>query len=241
MKFSTSLSIGLLSLCSIAVADPSTPKTYGVLLFRAFELLDVFGPLQALANLARTTQLNLVLLSETLDPVTTQPITSAMNKFNSSFFPTINPTHTLDNAPPLDVLIIPGGLGTRSPYLNRTIDFIAATYPKVQYMLTICTGSALAARSGVLDGRRATTNKASWSSVVSYGPEVEWVPQARWVVDGNIWSSSGVAAGIDAMFAFIGEVYGQDVASDIADLIEYERHTDADWDPFSDVWDVPRD
>lgn len=129
----------------------------------------------------------------------------------------------------------------RSPNLNRTIEFIADTYPKLRYMLTICTGSALAARSGVLDGRRATTNKASWSSVIGYGPEVIWVPEARWVVDGNIWSSSGVAAGIDATFAFIGEIYGQENATQIANLIEYERHLDPDWDPFSDVWGVPKE
>ena len=59
---------------------------------------------------------------------------------------------------------------------------------------------------------------------------------ARWVVDGNIWTSSGVSAGIDCMLAFISEVYGEDVAKGIADGMEYERHTDPTWDPFADLY-----
>ncbi|KAL2857280.1 DJ-1/PfpI family protein [Aspergillus pseudoustus] len=216
------------------------PKTYGMLLFRGFELLDVFGPLEALSVVARRTKIDLYLLAETLDPVTTEPLMPSMNRFNSSFFPTVNPTHTLADAPDIDVLIVPGGIGTRSPYLNDTIDWIAETYPKVQYLLTVCTGSALVAKSGVLDGRRATTNKASWSSVITFGPNVEWVPKARWVVDGNIWSSSGISAGIDATMAFIEYLYGADNATEIANIMEYERHTDPEWDPFSEIWGVTR-
>ncbi|KAL3475930.1 DJ-1/PfpI family protein [Aspergillus californicus] len=216
------------------------PKKYGMLLFRAFELLDVYGPLEALQLLSRETQLELFLISETLDVVTTQPLTASMNQFNSSFFPTIAPTHTLDNVPDLDVLIIPGGLGTRSPFINKTIDWIAETYPKVEYLITVCTGSGLAARSGILDGRRATTNKASWSSTITYGPKVKWVPEARWVVDGNIWTSSGISAGIDVTLDFIEKFYGKENATTIANTMEYERHTDPKWDPFSKIWDVPR-
>ncbi|KAJ0417298.1 class I glutamine amidotransferase-like protein [Aspergillus carlsbadensis] len=215
------------------------PKTYGMLLFRGYELLDVFGPLEALAVVARRTKIDLYMLAETLDPVTTEPLMPSMNRFNSSFFPTVNPTHTLADAPDIDVLIVPGGIGTRSPFLNDTIDWIAETYPKLQYLLTVCTGSALVAKSGILDGRRATTNKASWSSMTLYGPNVEWVPKARWVVDGNIWTSSGISAGIDATMAFIEHLYGADNATEIANIMEYERHTDPDWDPFSEIWGVP--
>ncbi|KAL4871475.1 hypothetical protein BDV12DRAFT_183843 [Aspergillus spectabilis] len=218
---------------------PSPPKTYGVLLFRAYALLDVFGPLQALHFLSSKAQLNLYLISETLHPVTTEPQMPSINTQNSSFYPTLNPTHTLSTAPDIDVLIIPGGPGARSPNINATVEYIAATYPKVQYLITICTGSFLAARSGVLDGRKATSNKAAWNQTRTYGPDVDWVPRARWVVDGNIWSSSGISAGIDATLAFIGEIYGEGNATEIANMMEYERHTDPDWDPWADVWGVP--
>ncbi|KAL2823812.1 DJ-1/PfpI family protein [Aspergillus cavernicola] len=254
MRLTTALSstISIALLCSSLVAggkqaspdqtpepSPNPPQTYGILLFRAFELLDVFGPLEALSLLATRTNLTLYLLSETLSPVSTQPLLPAMNPFNSTFFPTINPTHTLDTAPLLDVLIVPGGLGTRSPYLNLTLEYIKTVYPSLDFLLTICTGSALVAKTGLLDGRRATTNKAAWNGSIANAPNVHWVPRARWVVDGNIWTSSGVSAGIDATLAFIKEYYGREEASEIADLMEYVWHEDPDWDPFADVWDVP--
>jgi putative intracellular protease/amidase len=104
-----------------------------------------------------------------------------MLTFQVSSLPS-NATHTLENVLDFDVLIIPGGLGTRSPYLSRRIELIADTYPKMQYLLTVCTGSALTVKSGVLDGWRATTYKSSWSSVIAMGPKVEWVP-----LDGGAW------------------------------------------------------
>lgn len=80
---------------------------------------------------------------------------------------------------------------------NITIleDFVRRRYSQLEYLLSVCTGSQTLALSGVLDGKRATTNKAAWSAVTSLNSKVNWVPSARWVVDGNIWTSSGVAAG----------------------------------------------
>ncbi|KAK3291773.1 DJ-1/PfpI family protein [Chaetomium fimeti] len=218
---------------------PLPPIKYGMILFRSFEPLDVFGPLEALHMLSKIRHLQLFLISETMEVVTTQPVVAAMNPMNSTMYPTLPPTHTLSTVPDdLDVLMIPGGLGTRSPLINATIDYIAATYPKVKYLITVCTGSALAARAGILDGKRATTNKASWDANVIYGPKVKWVPRARWVVDGNVWTSSGISAGIDATLAFIEEMYGKENATYVANLMEYERHGDPNRDPFSDVFNV---
>lgn len=209
-----------------------------MLLFPAFESLDVFGPLDALQILSRQYKMDLALISSTLDPVSTQPRAASMNPKNSTFFQSVIPTHTLDNAPDLDVLIVPGGLGTRAPDLNATIDFIATAYPKLQYLITVCTGAGLAARAGVLDGKRATTNKASWAGTTALGPNVQWVAQARWTVDGNIWTSSGISAGIDVTLAFIEHLHGKDVATRLANSMEYERHEDPSWDPFSSIFNV---
>lgn len=169
------------------------PKNYGIVLLRAFDGMDIFGPIDALQLLAHWQQLNLYLIAETLDPVTSEPAAAAMNPFNSSFWPELLPTHTYDTAPDLDVLILPGGPGVRAPNLNATYDFIAERYPSLKYLITICTGAGLAAKAGVLDGKRATTNKSAWATILAMGPNVKWVSPARWVVDGNIWTSSGVS------------------------------------------------
>jgi transcriptional regulator GlxA family with amidase domain len=68
------------------------------------------------------------------------------------------------------------------------------------------------------------------------GPEVKWVARARWVTDGNIWTSSGVSAGIDVILAWIEEVFGKDKAKAIAEGNEYTRHEDPDFDPFAELY-----
>jgi len=176
-------------------ANATVPKTFGFLLFKGFAPLDIFGPLEAFQGVARRDKLTLYMLAETLDPVSTEP---NMNPANSSFFPSVLPTHTFANAPPIDVLLVPGGGGMRAPAadIKAHTDFIAKVFPTVSYFLTVCTGSGLAARAGVLDGRYATTNKRAFEQMRGYGPKVKWVAPARWVVDGNVWTSSGVCAPI---------------------------------------------
>lgn len=148
------------------------------------------------------------------------------------------PTHTFTKPPEdLEVLLVPGGFGTRDEQeMGAVRPFIKDCYPKLRYLLTVCTGSAVVARTGILDGKKATSNKKSWARATAQGPNVEWVPKARWVVDGNIWTSSGITAGMDLIYAFVGQVYSQEVAEDIANASEYERHLDPSDDPFAEVW-----
>ena len=77
------------------------------------------------------------------------------------------------------------------------LDFVKRQAPGAQYVLSVCTGSEVLAHAGVLQGKRATTNKASFKRIVDETRElgITWVPKARWVVDGKIWTSSGVTAG----------------------------------------------
>lgn len=175
---------------------------------------------------------NLALLSSTLEPVTTKSPVSP-----HALGQEVVPTHTFKTVPSLDLLLVPGGLGTRgsSPAIEETIAYIRNVYPTLKYLITVCTGSGLAARAGVLDGKRATTNKMAWDEITALGVNVEWVPRARWVVDGNVWSSSGVSAGIDVTLAWIEAVYGREVAERIANGIEYTRHEDSRQDPFADL------
>ncbi|KAJ5811463.1 hypothetical protein N7474_007764 [Penicillium riverlandense] len=210
------------------------PLRFGVVLFPGFQALDVFGPLDCINVLSRTDshRVSLSMLSSTLEPVTTKP-----PGFPAAIGQSIVPTHTFATAPPLDVLLVPGGRGARgsSPVVQEIIAFVKATYPQLKYLITVCTGSGLAARAGVLDGKRATTNKMAWQEITALRPEVVWVPRARWVTDGNIWTSSGVSAGIDVTLAWIEEVFGKQTAKKIADGIEYTRHEDPSLDPFAEL------
>jgi transcriptional regulator GlxA family with amidase domain len=168
--------------------------------------------------------MNLYLIAETLQPVSTKAPGKEFNPKNSNFSQAVLPTHTFENAPALDVLIIPGGVGTRIPSIKSTVDFVADMYPKVQYCITVCTGSGVIARTGYLDGKKATTNKNRWDITTKLGPKVHWIKKARWVVDGNIWTSAGISAGIDVTLAFIEDTYGREVVDSVTNALEYERH-----------------
>lgn len=205
----------------------------GIALYPGFEALDAFGPLNCINDLSRSDPITLSVLSSTLDPVTTK------SPFHpSSVGQSIIPTHTFANPPALDVLLVPGGLGARgsSTPVLETIAFIRDIYPQLKYLITVCTGSGLAARAGILNGRRATTNKRAWKEITALAPEVNWVARARWVTDGNIWTSSGVSAGIDVTLAWIEDIFGKEKAQFIADTSEYTRHLDPHLDPFAELY-----
>ncbi|KAL2070790.1 hypothetical protein VTL71DRAFT_13816 [Oculimacula yallundae] len=217
---------------------PALPYTFGMIVFPGFQALDVFGPLDALNVLAFTTKINLTVIADTLEPVTTNKVSWTTSAVNATFGETILPSHTFENAPPLDVLMIPGGLGTRAPGdgLNTTIAFIKDRYPTVKYLISVCTGAGVVARAGVLDGKCATTNKKAWGTTIIHGPKVKWVAEARWVTDGNVWTSSGVSAGIDVTIAWIAEVFGEAKAVAVADGMEYHRQTNSTDDPFAGLY-----
>lgn len=236
----------LFAMTAVSDTHPGKPVNFGIVVFPAFQALDAFGPLDALNLLSRSYDMNLYTIAETLDPVSTKLIPGAQKQpgaipatgpeeLASDFGQAILPTHTFENCPPLDVLIVPGGQGTRYVGIRSAIDFVRDRFPELQYLITVCTGSGVAARAGVLDGRRATTNKISWESTIALRPEVDWVHRARWVQDGNVWTSSGISAGIDVTFAWIGAVYGKDVAKNVAKRMEYTPVEDADDDPFADL------
>jgi transcriptional regulator GlxA family with amidase domain len=210
--------------------------------FPAFQALDVFGPLDFLNVISFTKKLDLAVIASTLDPVSTSPLVN-QTKSGSNFGQSINPTHTFANPPKdLEVLIVPGGLGTRAPApaLQDAIQYINQTYPSLKYIISVCTGASLIARAGVLEGKHATTNKRSWAFSSSFGgPNIHWVPIARWVQDGNVWSTSGIAAGMDGMLGFIEYIYGTEFAQESANTGEYQWHSDPSWDPYSKIWNVP--
>jgi transcriptional regulator GlxA family with amidase domain len=127
-------------------------------------------------------------------------------------------------------------MGTRVEIDNRIVlDWLARRVADAEIAMTVCTGTALLARAGVLDGHRATTNKMMFGWVAEQGPNVEWVKEARWVDDGKFVTSSGVSAGIDMALAVIARLRGQQVSETLAVATEYEWHRDPGWDPFAKI------
>ena len=197
-------------------------RTVGVLLFPEFELLDVFGPLEVFGSRLVAHHLRVCTVAREAGPVP------------SAQGPRAIADHGFDDCARLDVLLVPGGRGTRrevdDPRLAR---WLAATSNLAEIVASVCTGAALLARAGVLDDRRATTNKLSFDWVVTQGPHVDWVRKARWVEDGKLFTSSGVSAGIDMSLRLLEHLIDTETAAKVAQVMEYRRHTDPHDDPFA--------
>jgi transcriptional regulator GlxA family with amidase domain len=195
-------------------------RRLGVVLFPGFELLDVFGPLEMFGLLKGTVDITMV---------AQQP-----GHVSSAQGPEAVARYGFDDCPPLNLLLVPGGFGTRTEVENpHLLSFLRRRVPEVEIAMTVCTGTSLLARAGLLDGRRATTNKMSFQWVTEQGPKVQWVKEARWVEDGKFVTSSGVSAGIDMALAVIARLYGQEISDNVAVAAEYDWHRDAGWDPFA--------
>ncbi|KAF2732612.1 class I glutamine amidotransferase-like protein [Polyplosphaeria fusca] len=242
------LALSTLSLASDdrpPITNTSTlPTHFGILLTPSIDPTDIFGPLGVLSALSMyyinsTGKMHLSLLAPTLSHSTTNPPLA-----NLDFGADLVPTLTFDEyeagaseSGPLHVLLVPGGGGARMN-VSREIAFVKKVYPSLRYIISVCTGSTLLARAGVLDHRRATTNKKAWAWASSFGNNVSYQGAARWVRDGNVYTGSGVAAAIDTAYAFVGDVYGEEVSRWVADASEYTRWENASFDPFAERWGV---
>jgi len=135
-----------------------------------------------------------------------------------------------------DLILIPGGMGTREEVDNPALlEWITKAASQAETVMSVCTGSALLARTGVLDGRRATSNKIAFVWVRGQSSKVNWVTQARWVEDEKFFTSSGVSAGMDMALAVIAHHCGIEMARDVTIWAEYEWHEDASRDPFAKI------
>jgi transcriptional regulator GlxA family with amidase domain len=103
---------------------------------------------------------------------------------------------------------------------------------KSSWCLTVCTGSALLAKTGLLDNREATSNKMAFEWVKSIRENVKWKNKARWVTDGKYYTSSGVSAGIDMSLGFVCDRFGKEIVGKIAKIIEHEWNDNKDNDIF---------
>ena len=199
----------------------------GAILYEGFELLDMFGPLEMFTALPPE-ELEVVMIAQQAGPILAGSMTGAK-------MPTVNADYSFEDAPALDLLLLPGGLGTIPELENPLmLDFLASRAATAKITASVCSGSALLAKAGVLDGHKATSNKQFFSLATSSSDKVDWQERARWVDDGPVVTSSGVSAGTDMALAIIARLFGQEMAEGIANGAEYSWHRNADEDPFAD-------
>lgn len=189
-----------------------------VLLFPDFETLDAFGPVEVFGC-----------MEEYELHYTSMSGGSIRSRQGASIV-----TEKLENQTFSDILLIPGGQGTRTLVHDQEFTaWLNETVMNCGYCLTVCTGSALVAKTGLLNHKKATSNKNAFEWVRSINEKVEWVNRARWVVDQKFYTSSGVSAGMDMALGFIADRFGRKRAQEIAGRMEYIWNSDSDWDQFA--------
>ncbi len=177
-----------------------------VLLFQNFTALDVFGPVEVLSSIE-----GYVIRYLSIDGGI------ICNRQNIRIM-----TDKIMECDYNSIWLIPGGWGTRELVAdNRFLSVLKRIADESLFCLSVCTGSALLAKCGALNGKMATTNKRAFDWVVSCGNEVKWNRNARWVQDGKFYISAGVSAGIDMSLGFVRDRFGIDKAEQICERMEY--------------------
>lgn len=191
-----------------------------VFVFPGIQTLDLFGPIELIGGFRD--KISLTMVAQSLDLVPTR------------HGQRILPDKTIGDGTDYDMLLVPGGDSALDvPKDEEAMKWLRTTSESCDYVMTVCTGSILLAITGVLDGKRATTNKQDFLGTVHHGPNVDWIKKARWVEDGKFFTSSGVSAGMDMSLAVAERLFGRGAAEWMAEGSEYEWHSDAEWDPFA--------
>lgn len=184
--------------------------TYGLLIFDGAEELDFVGPWEVFtaSSMLRDNADTAVMIAERTDPVRCGKGMRVL------------PDHTTADHPELDVLLVPGGMGTRREVSNPALTgWIGAT--TAQWITSVCTGALLLHEAGHAKGRRVATHHAFEDALEARG-DVTVVRDARYVVDGNVVTSQGVSAGIDMALWLVGRLHGRDHSRVVRRYIQYD-------------------
>lgn len=226
-----------------AAATSAFPRTQriGILVFPDFEPLDVWGFIEAfsIARFIGTSYaqppacpFEIVLISSECRAGADGAQPAPVRSYHG---PRVAPDLFRDDAltEPLDLLMIPGGQGVGSLLLDpdatavqALVDWVQAMDRHVALMTSVCTGAAVLARAGLLDGRPAATNHQAFGWVAGFGPAVLWDNVARWVDAGRYVTSAGVSAGTDMGWHLVARLAGRAVAETAAIAAEYDWHRD---------------
>lgn len=205
-------------------ANPATPAstpvpvTIGILLFDHAEELDFVGPWEVFtaSSMLRSQA------GEPADTIVTIAEAGADATVRCAKGLRVVADHGLNDHPDLDVVLVPGGMGTRTEVNNPTVcTWLATTAETARWVTSVCTGSLLVHASGVGRGRRLATHWSAEELLAQRG-DVEVVTDARWVRDGNVVSSQGVSAGIDMALWLVGQIHGVGHARITQRYIQYD-------------------
>jgi transcriptional regulator GlxA family with amidase domain len=142
----------------------------------------------------------------------------------------VNPAYTLVDCPPPDILLVPGGRGTRTEMHNAALlEWIKNQYSRVELLLSVCTGSLILGRAGLLDGLSATTHHAAMDELRESAPNTTLCPTERFVDNGKIVTSAGVSAGTDMALYIVARLLGVDESVATARHMQYDYWAAERW------------
>jgi transcriptional regulator GlxA family with amidase domain len=201
---------------------PRAMTTVGIFIFDEVEVLDFAGPFEVFSR----TRLEPGLESRRSDqsaPFSVFTVAEQAAPIRATGGLRVIPSHDFASAPPIDILLVPGGWGTR-PMLEHAaaIDWIRSAAASAELVTSVCSGALLLARAGLLTHKRATTHWGALDALATLDPTIDVQRSARVVQDGVI-TSAGISAGIDMALAVVELLHGKDVANDTAVYMEYAR------------------
>jgi len=194
-----------------------TRRTVAVVLFDEVEVLDFAGPFEVFSVCGRRSQ---------LDPFDVFTVSERGQTIRARNGLVVTPLHSFASAPRPDILLVPGGFGTRREMKNPVmLEWVAAQGAACEYLLSVCTGALVLACAGLLDGLAATTHHLAFNELRAVAPHTGIREGARIVDNGRVILSSGVSAGIDMSLHVVARLLGEDLALETARYMEYE----GDW------------
>lgn len=187
-------------------------RNVGILLFNEVEVLDFSGPFEVFS------------VTKSKGAIAFYVFT--VSEKSGSIFArnglSINPAYNITDCPPVQILVVPGGQGTRKEMENQTLlEWIRNCSKRAELTLSVCTGSLLLAKAGLLDGLSATTHHDSLDLLRKAAPKTKVLPKERFVDNGSIVVSAGIAAGIDMSLHVVGRLLGEETAAETAKYMEY--------------------
>ena len=194
----------------------------GIFVFDGVEVLDFAGPFEVFSRTRLQPGVE-ARLSDEGAPFDVFTVARRHEDVKATGGLQVVPKCDFADAPRIDLLVVPGGFGTR-PLLQdeETLDWIRSRARECRKLTSVCTGALLLAKAGLLDGKRATTHWAALDLLAEVGPLVK-VDRERRVVDDGVITSAGVASGMDMAFYVVEQLFGKAVADETAHYIEYRR------------------
>ena len=194
--------------------------TVGIFIFDDVEVLDFAGPFEVFSRTRTVTGAESRRTDDSA-PFETFTVARSRDAVTAIGGLTVTPRYSWADAPSIDILVVPGGVGTRALLIDEpTLRWIQQTSAASRQVTSVCTGALLLAKVGLLRGKRATTHWAGLDLLASIDPTIQ-VQRDRRVVHDGVFTSAGVSAGIDMSFAVVEQICGRDVAIETAHYIEY--------------------